>query len=361
MKGLRLYLSPFAPDSSGASAVLYPLGGLLVICDAGGCAGNICGFDEPRWFSEKSAMFSAGLRDMDAILGRDDRLIDKLTRAAFKIDANFAALIGTPVPAVIATDYRALKRLAEKKLQLPVLAISTDGTHLYDEGAAEAYQALFQTFALNKPAKIMPAAIGVLGAIPLDLTWTNAGAKLHQILSAQGWQTIRCYGLDQNLESIRQAATNTMNLVLSPAGLSAAQSLKKRFGTPYKVWDPLAESELKQLYGANPSFQPEGKRILLLHQQFKANTLRTLLRQTTTAANITVASWFRMEQDYQEEQDCHLTEEDDFQALVQHGDYDYIIGDPHFLRAIPFFTGTFLELPHFAVSGKIGIANTAEI
>ena len=39
MKGLRKAISPFAPDQSGASAVLYALGGILVICDAGGCAG----------------------------------------------------------------------------------------------------------------------------------------------------------------------------------------------------------------------------------------------------------------------------------------------------------------------------------
>ena len=83
MKGLWKYISPFAPDDSGAAAVLYGLNGIVVICDAGGCAGNICGFDEPRWFSgKKSAVFSAGLRDMDAILGRDDRLVDKLCDAA---------------------------------------------------------------------------------------------------------------------------------------------------------------------------------------------------------------------------------------------------------------------------------------
>ena len=53
MKGLWKYISPFAPDDSGAAAVLYGLNGIVVICDAGGCAGNICGFDEPRWFSGK--------------------------------------------------------------------------------------------------------------------------------------------------------------------------------------------------------------------------------------------------------------------------------------------------------------------
>ena len=135
MKNLLKLLSPFAPDQSGAAAVLYELGGLMVICDAGGCAGNVCGFDEPRWFTKKSAVFSAGLRDMDAILGRDDRLIEKLSKACEQIRPAFTAIIGTPVPAVIATDMRALKRMAEKKTGLPCITAECTGTNYYDSGS----------------------------------------------------------------------------------------------------------------------------------------------------------------------------------------------------------------------------------
>ena len=130
MKGLRKVLTPFAPDQSGASSVLYGLGGLIVIIDAGGCTGNICGFDEPRWQDERSAVFSAGLRDMDAILGRDKLLVSKIADACKKIDASFVALIGTPVPATIATDYKALKRMLEKEISLPILTVATDGMRL---------------------------------------------------------------------------------------------------------------------------------------------------------------------------------------------------------------------------------------
>ena len=42
MRGLYRYLSPFSPDQSGAVSVLYELGGLIVVLDAGGCAGNVC-------------------------------------------------------------------------------------------------------------------------------------------------------------------------------------------------------------------------------------------------------------------------------------------------------------------------------
>ena len=57
MRGLRKVLTPFAPDQSGASGVLYQMGGLIVIIDAGGCTGNVCGFDEPRWHESRSAVF----------------------------------------------------------------------------------------------------------------------------------------------------------------------------------------------------------------------------------------------------------------------------------------------------------------
>ena len=147
MKGLRKYLSPFAPDQSGAAAVLCEFHGLIIILDAGGCAGNICGFDEPRWFEQKSAIFSAGLRDMDAILGRDDRLVAKLVDAAEKVEAGFATIVGSPVPAVIGTDHQALRRMCEKKTDLPVLAVNTNGMELYDAGERKAYLELFKAFA----------------------------------------------------------------------------------------------------------------------------------------------------------------------------------------------------------------------
>ena len=110
MKGLRKVLTPFAPDQSGASGVLSSMGALIVIIDAGGCTGNVCGFDEPRWHESRSAVFSAGLRDMDAILGRDELLASKIKSAVERIDTNFVAVIGTPVPATIGTDYKALDK-----------------------------------------------------------------------------------------------------------------------------------------------------------------------------------------------------------------------------------------------------------
>ena len=73
-------------------------------------------------------------------------------------------MIGTPVPAVIATDYLALKRMSEKKIKLPILTVDTDGMELYDKGEEKAFLELFKTFAVEK-YPIDEQRIGILGMI----------------------------------------------------------------------------------------------------------------------------------------------------------------------------------------------------
>ena len=340
MRGLWKHLSPFAPDQSGAVSVLYELGGITVICDAGGCTGNICGFDEPRWQQMKSALFSAGLRDMDAIMGRDDRLVKKLADAAQTISAPFAAIVGTPVPAVIATDYRALRRLAEKKTGLPVLTVETTGTRLYDAGAAQAYRALVETFALE-PAAVQPGRVGVFGLTPLDFGSAGAPEALRAALRARGQEAV-IYDRGVGLPALRQAASAERNLAVSPAGLEAARLLEERFGTPWEADDPLAAALV-------PEEDFTGARVLVVHQQVRANAMRRALR-ARGAAEVRVASWFRLDPALAEPGDCHLAEEDALAPLAREA--DVLAADPMMRAAVPEFRGRFLPAPHFAVSGR---------
>ncbi len=346
MRGLRKYLTPFAPDQSGAVSVLYELGGIIVICDAGGCTGNVCGFDEPRWFERKSAVFSAGLRDMDAILGRDDRLVAKLVDAAEKVEAGFAAIIGTPVPAVIGTDYQALKRMCEKKTDLPVLAVNTDGMELYDVGERKAYLELFKAFAREK-FPLEAGRIGILGMTPQDISDLKAADKIREKFKAQG-HTAVCYGMGDGLDAVKKASSVEKNIVVSPAALECAKYLEKTFGTPYEVGYPLVEELV-------PEMDYTGKKILVVQQQVMAGAIRAELRKCGAEGEITVASWFSMEKDLLEEGDVSLKDEDDYMELVEKGGYDVIFADlcmKRMTNATNGFSGMFLDAVHFAVSGK---------
>ncbi len=343
MRGLRKYLTPFAPDQSGAVSVLYELGGIIVICDAGGCTGNVCGFDEPRWFERKSAVFSAGLRDMDAILGRDDRLVAKLVDAAEKVEAGFAAVIGTPVPAVIGTDYQALKRMCEKKTDLPVLAVNTDGMELYDGGERKAYLELFKVFAREK-LPVETGRVGILGMTPQDVSDLKAADKLREKFKSQGYQAV-CYGMGDGLDEVKKASSVEKNIVVSPAALECARYLEKTFGTPYEVGYPLVEELV-------PDMEYAGKKILIVQQQVMAGSIRAELRKRGGDGKITVASWFSMEKDLLEEGDVSLKDEEDYMELVEKGRYDVIFADPCMRRMTKDFSGVFVDAVHFAVSGK---------
>lgn len=356
VRGLWKGLTPFAPDQSGAASVFYEMGGILVICDAGGCTGNVCGFDEPRWFGERSAIFSAGLRDMDAILGRDDRLVAKLTDAAEKIDANFAAVIGTPVPAVIATDYRALQRMCEKKTNLPILTVDTNGMELYDVGEEKAWLTLFKTFAGKDVASQKEASeeddsskkmkIGVLGLTPHDVSDLNIEEKFRK--SENENTHYICYGMRAGIDKVKTAGSADKNLVVAPAALETAKYLEKEFGTPYEVGYPFVDELI-------PELGYESKKILIIHQQVIANAIRQEIRTRSDEQNkeVTVASWFMMKSELSEEGDLSLKEEKDYCKLVQNGNYDVVFADENMRGLVPGFKGTFVNVRHFAVSGKL--------
>ena len=308
MKGLRKVLTPFAPDQSGAVSVLYGLGGLIVIIDAGGCTGNICGFDEPRWQDVRSAVFSAGLRDMDAILGRDKLLVSKIADACSRIDASFVALIGTPVPATIATDYKALKRMLENEISLPVLTVATDGMKLYDEGEALAYKALADEF-VSKDGGLEKI---VLGKTPLTF-----GADFE----------------DNALDDYRRIGASTKVVAASASGIEAA----KKIGVSYEVFSSTAA----EMAGSIPS----GK-VLVCHDEVFGKTLRD------KGIDCDIATFFTLHDEIKEAGDRMITEEDEFTDLVMNGGYDIVIADGSLKPLAEGFGGTWIDAPFFALSGR---------
>lgn len=344
MRGLRKYLTPFAPDQSGAVSVLFELGGIVVICDAGGCTGNVCGFDEPRWFEQKSAIFSAGLRDMDAILGRDDRLVAKLADAAQKVETTFAAVIGTPVPAVIATDYLALKRMTEKKINLPIMTVDTDGMELYDKGEEKAFLELFKTFATEK-YPVDEHKVGILGMTPQDVSDLDAADKIRGVFKQKYDQQAVCYCMGDDLEAVKKASSVSKNIVVSAAAIEVARYLEKTFGTPYEIAYPLAEELL-------PDIDYTNKKVLVVQQQVIADSIRRELKKRG-AESVQVAGWFMMKKELLEDGDISLRDEEDYIELVREGDFDIIFADGCMERMVPEFKGLFVNTRHFAVSGKL--------
>ena len=322
---------------------------------------RICGFDEPRWFRVRSAVFSAGLRDMDAILGRDERLVKKLadTAALLSEDGNnealqFAAIIGTPVPAVIGTDFRALERMSEKKTGLPCIGIACDGMEFYDKGAESAYLALFEKFAAKAESASSAeekGCIGILGAQYMDLGGIADYDALREYTENEYGKRAVIYGSRQDgTEAFADPVSVCENLVITVSGYEAAKALLSKYSVPFRCCNPLAERQIRKIAEQT---SVDGKRILVVHEQITANSCRKTLRELG-AGSVDIATWFMLKKELSEAGDLQLSEETDLVQSVCSGKYDIIIADPVMLPLLrECFDGVFAGLPHFAVSGKL--------
>ena len=166
MAALSIFLPPFSPDYSGVSSVLFDLKTVTAMHDASGCTGNYTGYDEPRWYGSHSPIFCSGLREIDAILGDDEKLIQKMIAAANDLHPDLMALVGSPVPMVIGSDLVGIAAELEARTGIPSFGFDTTGTEYYDKGAAAAAIALLHRF--TDPAEPIPGAVNIVGATPLD-------------------------------------------------------------------------------------------------------------------------------------------------------------------------------------------------
>ena len=124
-----------------------------------------------------------------------------------------------------------------------------------------------------------------------------------------------------------------------------AKYLEKTFGTPYEIHYPLVNELI-------PDIDYTGKRVLVVHQQVTADSIRRKLLKKG-AETVQIACWFMMKKELLEDKDVSLRDEDDYIELVQNGDFDIIFADKCMDRMTPEFGGIFINMRHFAVSGKL--------
>lgn len=369
MKGLYKVLPPFTPDYSGVCSVLFELGGIVVIHDACGCTGNFTGYDEPRWYGSSSAVFSSELREVDAVLGDDKKLLGRLENAAHILGRSFVAIIGSPAPMVIGTDYEALAHILSQRTGLPVLTFDTNGMHYYDRGASLAFMELARRFV--KPASIsIETGVNIIGATPLDLGNRQQVEKLISLLSSAGCRIVSCWTMGSTLDDIAQSAQARLNIVISRTGLEAARYLESEYKIPYVAGIPIGSAPTRSFIDAirlwlgingkpaaphNASEPVAGvHNALIIGEQVTSNAVRDCLRLDMGITNVTVASFFGVDQALLKEIDRYLDGEDDLTALVKEHQYDVIIGDPLYRDLVaPFWEGCYVAFPHVALSGRL--------
>ncbi len=361
MKGLLKILPPFAPDYSGICSVLFELDGLVVIQDAGGCTGNFTCYDEPRWFGSSSAVFSSELREMDAILGDDDKFINRVREAALKLNRKFIAIIGSPAPMVIGTDYKAVAGIIARKTELPTLYFDANGIETYEIGISMANLAIANNLLIpNLDGE--RSGVNILGATPLDFGNGRILKDLKDLLEVNGCRINSTWGMGSGLEEVSGSLSASLNIVVSWSGLAAARLMEQEHGIPYVVGLPAGESQstafISRVLGKKSVTPASGyandKSILILGEQVQANSMREALHFDSDYSNIKVASFFAMDEDFMQDGDVRLESESDLRRLVRDNSFEVVFGDPLYRR---FFNKIerlyYLSIPHVAVSSRL--------
>ena len=242
--------------------------------------------------------------------------------------------------------------MIEKKTGRPALFADCDGTGNYDQGESQAFLALMKEFASEKPAEPGEHFTGVLGATPMDLGDIDAQAVIRPMLEKRGIKKAYIYTMGAGLSEIGSAGRADLNIVISPAALGAARYLKEKFNTPYEEDFPLeAIPDLDRIL--EECRDRSAGRILIVAEQMLANALRKriLVGRDQNPPLVRAASWFMMDDEFTEEGDLHIDSEYEWKKIAEEGGWDIIIGDSLFARAAA-YEGKYLDLPHFAVSGK---------
>ncbi|MBQ6586659.1 MAG: hypothetical protein IJH83_07650 [Coriobacteriales bacterium] len=355
MAQLCLYLTPFAADYSGVASALFDLGGLIAINDASCCTAHYVYCDEPRWNTRQQPVLCTTLRNIDAILGNDSKVVREVCEAASKLASPLVAVVGTPVPAITGMDTVGIAHEIEAATGIPSLGFDTTGFNWYDHGIVMAGRALIERFAADGLER-EPGLVNILGMTPLDYGDKGNDADLVALLEDAGLHVGCRLFMGLEMESIRRIGAASLNLAVSASGLRLAKSLKRRFGTPYVVGFPMgaahAERWLEQR-SVPASREQGGPSTLIVGDQVLANSLRDALQMAGLKGRVDVASFFGWDATIAREGDKRLKDEASYLRLLRDGAYDRLIADPT-LCAVPQAAGLRrVEFVHSAVSGKL--------
>ncbi|MCR5437039.1 MAG: nitrogenase component 1 [Treponema sp.] len=367
MSKLCIMLPPLAPDYSGAASALFELGGMIVIHDAAGCTGNYTGYDEPRWLGSHTAVYCSGLRHMDAILGNDDLLIERIKKAADSIKPNFIALLGSPVPMVIGTDFEGVASEIEHTCGIPSIGLSTRGLSYYGKGVNSAIISLMK--------KVCPSSvsdnekndgINILGMTPLDFAKGPNASDFVKLFEDNGIKVNCCFTMGCTFEEFKASVKSRLNVVVSQSGYDTAVYMKEKYGIPFVVGTPmlmgmqiLAKSQPEKFsFNPKPLTNITDKKIFIAGEQVIANTIREYFEALgLSKEKATVGIMFDATKELMREGDVIVKDEKHLRDLLNSGKYQKVVADPLVEQLITKETKEtgieFYGLPHVAVSSKV--------
>ena len=376
MKQVSYVISTYTSDISGVCSALYELGGMVVIHDPSGCNSTYNTHDEPRWFSQDSLIFISGLSQMDAVMGRDEKLVEDVIRAATELHPRFIVLVRSPIPLMIGTDFEGICREIESVTGIPTYFIPTTGMKSYVKGVGMALELVVEKMMKEGSKQLLcPQAkkrVNVLGATPLDFSINDTYSSLLHFLKEHDCFLQGSLALQTDYEELKNMPQADVNLVVTSSGYPAALAMEEEYGIPYVVGFPCGclgeeiekaleeakdsqkntilyrnrDLDRKEKWKSNPF--PQGKGILV-YEPVLAQCLALDL-SIRYDRRILPATMLETDADLVGPDLILVASEEEMAEVFQHA--DFVIADPMFQPICPKGL-SFYPLPQEAFSGRI--------
>lgn len=386
MAQLSIFLPPFSPDYSGASAVLFDLKTVTAMHDASGCTGNYTGFDDPRWYGSEAGIFCSGLREIDAIMGDDEKLENKMIAAAEYLKPDLLAIVGSPVPMVIGSDLDGIAVELENRTGLPAFGINTTGIGYYDEGALKIARQLVDRFTKDSPAgEKTSGRVNIIGALPMEFARGEELALFKDFLKEEGYEVNLSLAMGYTLEDLKHGARAEVNLAVSRFGLTMSRYLEEKFHIPYLAGFPVGEKgtllwkaaleEVRKTrtshiltpqdaerLGVLSDAAERSERVLIVGEQLRSNAIRIALMLDEGYRDVTVGCIYKEEEALSLPGDLNLLNEEEIMSALNDSAYDFIVADP-FMEVL-LDEGSdkkFIPYAQYAVSSKLGLKHKVNI
>lgn len=336
MKKTYRILPVYTGDVSGAASALYELGGMTVIHDPSGCNSTYNTHDETRWFDQESLIYISGLNDIDAITGNDEKFINDICYAALKMKPLFIALANSPLPYLNGTDFKGICKVLEEKTGLPCFYVNTNAMHDYSKGQSEAFLS-FAKRMLKDPEKKVKNGVNIIGMTPLDFTSTD-------IYMSDGHGIVSNWSLNTSYEEVMKATKAELNIAVSSSGIAACEYMKERFDIPYVKglpWNGKVQDYMDVDRKASKKY--------IVGETVISGSVAAYLKETTGEDyNVIVSTEITDGLLLDCDKRCHGEEE--IEEAIK--DAEVIIADP-MVKYISPASAKFIELPHFAMSGRL--------
>ena len=160
-------------------------------------------------------------------------------------------------------DFEAVASVIEQRTGIPSFGFPTTGMNTYIHGASMALAGIAERF-VDEPSKGESAMrpngikVNILGLTPLDFSIIGQDESIVQWLENEGFEVVSRWAMGSSLDEIRRSAEADVNLVVSAAGLGAAEVLWNRFGIPYAVGLPVGD-DLKEILADTLKDLAEGR------------------------------------------------------------------------------------------------------